>query len=91
MLGRCCRGWMLDYCTYAVGDGAAHGGDHGDAAAVAPADHLFRYGLGGHEDTCDSEVSKVSCFRLTFLKWTELTSNIDLEHHVRICLGVVES
>lgn len=42
---------MLDYCTYAVGDGAAHGGDHGDATAVAPADHLFRYGLGGHEHT----------------------------------------
>lgn len=54
--------------TYPVGDCAAHGGDHGDAAAVAPADHLLRYCLGCHE----------------------YTSDIDFEHHVGVCLSVVE-
>lgn len=54
--------------AYAVGDCTAHGGDHGDAAAVAPADHLFRDGLRGHEDS----------------------GHVDLEHHVGICLCVVE-
>ena len=57
-----------DARTYAVGHCAAHGSDHGDAAAVAPADHLFRDGLGGHEDSGD----------------------VDFEHHVGVCLGVVE-
>lgn len=55
--------------TYAVGYCAAHGGDHGDAAAVAPANHFFRDGLRSHEDSGD----------------------VDLEHHVGVCLGVVES
>ena len=32
----------------------------------------------------------LSCLRSTYLKWTELTSNVDLEHHVRICLRIIE-
>lgn len=55
--------------TYAVCHCAAHGGDHGDAAAVAPADHLFGDGLRRHEDSGD----------------------VDLEHHVGVCLRVIES
>ena len=88
MLGRCCRGWMLDYCTYAVGDGAAHGGDHGDATAVAPADHLFCHGLGGHEYTCESESAVVE---KKSIGPSSLTSYIDLKHHVCIRLCVIQS
>ena len=39
--------------AYPVCDGARHRRDHGDAAAVAPADHLARDGLRSHEDAGD--------------------------------------
>ena len=80
--------WRLDCCTYAIGDRAAHGGDHGDATAVAPADHLFCHRLGGHENTC--VLQSVSPNYRIFGP-SSLTSNIDLEHHVGIRLCVVES
>lgn len=50
------EGWV----TYAVGYCAGHGGDHGNAAATAPADHLFGYCLRRHEDARNINLNEKS-------------------------------
>jgi len=65
--------------AYAVGDCAAHGGDHGYAATATVADHLFGYCLGGHEDTCRNAMSAPPAFPIRLLLLdlpVTLTSNI---------------
>jgi hypothetical protein len=42
--------------TYPIGNGAAHTGDHGDAATVSEANHLLGNGLGGHEHAGDVDL-----------------------------------
>ena len=42
--------------TYPIGNGATHTGDHGDATAVAKANHLLGHGLRGHEHARDVDL-----------------------------------
>lgn len=75
--------------AYSVGDSTAHRCDHGDAATVTPADHLFGDCLRGHEDTGDVDLPLISIFTVLPSSCSNL-GVAHLKHGVRVLLRVLQ-